>query len=86
MGKVPEAKDVYREGLAVTKQLSRVDGILKNQVGLAKVAMIEGNEQVAKQTFEKAAEVAKLLLRLDLAEEYEAYSKRLPEEPPDIIS
>lgn len=41
MGRINDAKDVYREGLSLAKQLSRKDCVLRNQIGLGKVATIK---------------------------------------------
>ena len=72
MGSISDAKDVYREGLSLAKQLSRKDCILRNHIGLAKVANSEGDLIEAKRNYSLAAQLARDLGREALAQELES--------------
>ena len=70
MGELENAKDVYRKGLSVSKQASRKDGVLHNNLGIAKVAMVKDEYAEARQAYLEAAEVARELGLNEQAEEY----------------
>jgi tetratricopeptide (TPR) repeat protein len=84
LGRIKEAKDVYRQGLTASKKESRKDGILMNNLGLARVALREGDEHEAKRAYSEAAAVCHELGRESLAKELEKHSMQLPLKPPEV--
>jgi tetratricopeptide (TPR) repeat protein len=83
-GHVAEAKDIYRQGLALSKRESRKDGLLMNTIGLAKVAAQEGNQEEASRAYSEASLISRELGRESLALDLEHYAKKPPLTPPII--
>jgi tetratricopeptide (TPR) repeat protein len=84
LGRLPEAKDIYREGLSAARASSRKDGLLMNFIGLAKVASAEGDETAAKAEYGRAAGIAHELGREKLARELDTYATKPPLRAPHI--
>ncbi|MGA9348050.1 MAG: tetratricopeptide repeat protein, partial [Anaerolineae bacterium] len=78
IGRVSAAKDVYRRGLSGCKRESQKDGILKNYIGIATVAMLESDVVEASKAYLRAAETARELGRETLARELEATALKRP--------
>lgn len=76
LGRLSAAKDVYREGLGASRLESRKDGILKNNIGLAKVALQEGDLEEARRAYLEAATVARELGQESLARELEVKGQK----------
>lgn len=77
MGRLSAAKDTYREGLSASKQESRKDGILQNNLGIARIALQEGDLEEAKRVYAEAAKIAHELGRDTFAKELEAKAATL---------
>lgn len=77
MGRFGEAKDVFREGLSASRQESRKDGILQNNLGIAKIALHEGDIEEARRAYKEGAKIAHELGREALARELETKATTL---------
>lgn len=77
MNRFELAKDMYRRGLSASKKESRKDGILNNNLGIAKIALMEDDDQEAKKAYSEAAKVALELGLEDKAKELELKASQL---------
>lgn len=71
LGRLAEAKDVYRHGVLAATQESRKDGVLQNYLGIARVAAREGDIQEARRVYTECGTLARELGRTNLANEIE---------------
>lgn len=69
MGKTSAAKDAFREGLVAAREVSQRDAIIRNLIGCAEVALIDGEGAIAAEHYSEAAEVAKTVARNEQAED-----------------
>lgn len=77
MGQLKSAKDTYREGLSASKQESRKDSVLQNLLGVAKIALQEGDAEEARRAYEESAGIAHELGLEALAKELETKATAL---------
>jgi tetratricopeptide (TPR) repeat protein len=69
MGEYSKAKDIFRESLAFSKQISRVDQIIENYLGLGKILHYEHDDTEAQKAFQSAFNAAEAIGNKKLANE-----------------